>query len=82
MASNGHDQPNKLALAAGFGISAMWILMAVWCLINGIGGYSLHRTDYGLIWTVVGVLLLGAGVAAGYGTWWHQFPLKQRRAHH
>ena len=83
MATNGHDQPNKLALAAGFGIGALWVLMALWCLYYGlVGGYSHHRTDYGLIWTVVGVLLLGAGMSALFGTWWHQYPLKRRHADH
>lgn len=79
MATNGHIEPNKLALGAGFGIGVVWIAMGVWCLISGITGYSNHRTDYGLIWTVVGVLLLGAGSAALVGTWWHQFVLKRRQ---
>jgi hypothetical protein len=73
-------KPDKTALLAGFGIGALWVAMALWCLVNGIKGYSNHRTDYGLIWTVIGVLLLGGGAAALFGTWWHQFPLKQR--HH
>lgn len=81
MATNGHaPAPNKLALAAGFGIGALWLLMALWCLANGIKGYANDRTDYGLVWTVVGVLLLGGGSAALIGTYWHQFVLKKR--HH
>lgn len=78
MAHNGHSEPNKLALAAGFGIGVVWIAMGAWCLYSGIRGYSNHRTDYGLVWTVVGVLLLGAGAASLIGTWWHQFVLKSR----
>ena len=77
MATNGHNAPNKLALAAGFGIGITWVALAIWCLVHGIKGYSNARTDYGLIWTVTGVLLLGAGMAALIGTWWHQFPLKR-----
>jgi hypothetical protein len=74
-------KPHRLALAAGFGIGLVWLVMGLWCLVNGIQGYSNHRTDYGLLWTVVGVLLLGCGSAAIFGTWWHQFPLKQRHKH-
>jgi len=73
-------RPNRIALIVGFGIGVLWLDMAFWCLANGIKGYSNQRTDYGLIWTVVGVLLLGCGSAALVGTWWHQFPLKRR--HH
>jgi hypothetical protein len=77
MATNGNQQPNKLALAAGFGIGLAWLATALFCLTMGIKGYGNHRTDYGLVWSVIGVLLLGAGVAALIGTWWHQFPLKR-----
>ena len=80
MATNESTQPNKLALGAGFGIGALWILMALWCLKSGIAGFSDSREDYGLVWTVVGVLLLGAGVASIVGTYWHQFVLKRRYA--
>ncbi|MGQ0813798.1 MAG: hypothetical protein ACT4O1_04975 [Gemmatimonadota bacterium] len=81
MATNGNE-PNKLALAAGFGIGAAWTAMALWCIAAGIEGFRAGRSDYGLIWTVVGVLLLGAGGAAAIGTWWHQFVLKRRYAQH
>ena len=82
MAVNGTHKPNPLALAAGFGIGVIWIAMAIWCLTSSIKGYSDGRTDYGLVWAVVGVLLLGAGIAALVGTWWHQFALPRRRALH
>lgn len=78
---NGHSEPNKLAVVVGFGIGITWLLMAFWCLYSGFHGYSLNRTDYGFLWTVVGVLLLGCGIAALIGTWWHQYPLKQRGHH-
>ena len=68
-----HDQgPNKLALAAGFGIGVLWIAMAVYCLYSAVNGFSDNRPDYGLAWSLVGVLLLGGGTMALIGTWWHQ----------
>jgi hypothetical protein len=82
MAVNGTHKPNPLALAAGFGIGVLWIAMALWSLIAAARGYADNRSDYGLIWAVVGVLLLGAGIAALVGTWWHQFALPRRRAAH
>jgi len=82
MAVNGTHKPNHLALAAGFGIGVIWTAMALWCFISSANGYADDRSDYGLIWAVVGVLLLGAGVAALVGTWWHQFALPRRRAAH
>lgn len=82
MAVNGTNKANPLALAAGFGIGVLWIAMAIWCLTSAIKGFNDARDDYGLVWSVVGVLLLGGGVAALVGTWWHQFALPRRRAHH
>jgi hypothetical protein len=82
MAVNGTHKTNALALAAGFGIGVGWIAMAIWCLAASVKGYNNGRSDYGLIWAVVGVLLLGAGAAALIGTWWHQFALPRRRGHH
>jgi hypothetical protein len=82
MATNDYAEPNKLAVAAGFGIGVLWLLMAFWCLYSGIKGYANHRTDYGLAWTVVGVLLTGAGASALIGTWWHQYVLKRRELGH
>lgn len=82
MATTENNEPNKLALAAGFGIGVMWILMALWCLKSGITGFSDGREDYGLVWTVTGVLLFGAGGAAIVGTYWHQFVLKRRSLGH
>lgn len=81
MATNGSSAPNKLAVAAGFGIGITWIALALWCLAAGFKGYSNDRTDYGLVWTMVGLLLLGAGSAALIGTYWHQFVLKRKHAH-
>jgi hypothetical protein len=73
-------KPNMQVLGVGIGIGVLWVAMAAWCLTYGLKGYSFQRTDYGLAWTTVGVLLLGAGVSAIVGTWWHQFVVKHR--HH
>jgi hypothetical protein len=82
MAVNGTNKANPLALAAGFGIGVLWIAMAIWCLVSALKGFNDGRYDYGLVWSVVAVLLLGAGGAALVGTWWHQFALPRRRAQH
>jgi hypothetical protein len=81
MAVNGTNKANPLALAAGFGIGVLWIAMALWSWISAFRGFGDNRSDYGVIWAVVGTLLLGAGLAALIGTWWHQFALPRRRAH-
>jgi hypothetical protein len=82
MASHVSTEPNKIALGAGFGIAVLWILMALWCFKAALTGYGDDRSDYGLIWAIVGVLLMGAGAAAGFGTYWHQIVLKKRYAEH
>jgi len=71
MAHNGNGAPNKLALAAGFGIGFTWIVLAVLVLIAAMQGKSYDRPDYALAWGLVGVFLLGAGICAVIGTWWH-----------
>ncbi len=70
MAQNGNG-PNKLALAAGFGIGLSWIAMALYTLAHAFTGMSDQRPDYGVAWGLAGVLLLAAGAAALIGTWWH-----------
>ena len=63
--------PRKVALAAGFGVGALWILMAASALISAIRGARLGRGDWALGWGLVGGILLLAGSAAIAGTWWH-----------
>jgi hypothetical protein len=82
MAVNGTNKANPLALAVGFGIGVLWIAMAFWAFASSIKGFNDARSDYGLVWSVVGVLLLAAGGSALVGTWWHQFALPRRRAQH
>jgi hypothetical protein len=82
MAVNGTEKANPLALAAGFGIGVLWIAMAIWCFAAAIKGFNDGRNDYGLVWSIVGTLLAGAGGAALVGTWWHNFALPRRRAQH
>jgi len=62
---------NPIALATGFGIGVLWLIMAVTCLISAVRGYQHQRYDWGLMWAIVGVLLAAAGLGAMIGTWWH-----------
>ncbi|MEX0907337.1 MAG: hypothetical protein WD054_03320 [Gemmatimonadota bacterium] len=79
MAENTAGPPqNTFALATGFGIGLLWWLMAFTCLWSAYRGYANDRWDWGLGWGLVGLLLLGAGTAAMFGTWWH---LTRVRAH-
>jgi hypothetical protein len=70
--ANDSGPQNTPALAAGFGIGILWLLMAGTCLWTSYRGYANDRDDWGLVWGMVGVLLAVAGVAAMVGTWWHQ----------
>jgi hypothetical protein len=70
MAHNG-QRPNRLAVAVGFGIGLAWIAMALFTLARAKTGFGYSRPDYGLAWSLAGVLLLAAGVSAVIGTWWH-----------
>ena len=79
MAQNGKN-PNRLALAVGFGIGIVWIASALFILYNAIRGFSDRRPDYGMSWSLVGVFLLAAGISALVGTWWHQ--LRPGSQHH
>jgi hypothetical protein len=63
---------NTTALAVGFGIGVLWLVMSVTALWSSIRGYQNERYDWGLAWALIGVLLLAAGLAAMIGTWWHQ----------
>jgi hypothetical protein len=71
MASQSGPQ-NVTALAVGFGIGIVWVILAVLCLLSAASGYANDRLDWGLAWGLVGMLLLAAGIAAMVGTWWHQ----------
>ncbi len=79
MAHNG-DRPNRLALASGFGIGIVWVITALFILLNAVRGFADKRPDYGLSWSIVGVLLLAAGASALVGTWWHV--LRKPAQHH
>lgn len=72
MASESTRPPqNTVALGVGFGIGILWWLMAGTSLFSSIRGYGNDRYDWGLVWGLVGMLLLAAGTAAMVGTWWH-----------
>jgi hypothetical protein len=62
---------NTLALGTGFGIGILWVLMAGTSLWSAVRGFSNDRSDWGVAWGLVGLLLLAAGIAAMVGTWWH-----------
>ena len=72
---------NTVALAAGFGVGIIWVIMAVTALWSSARGYANERYDWGLVWAMIGVLLLAAGIAAMVGTWWHQTRVVGRDHH-
>ena len=72
MTTTHHQLPrNPAALATGFGIGLLWLLMAGSCIWSGVRGYQNDRYDWGFLWILVGVLLAGAGLGAMIATWWH-----------
>jgi hypothetical protein len=73
--------PKALGYLPGFVIGVLWIGMAAAVLWTAARGYAHGRSDWGLGWGIVGVLLLAAGIAALVGTWWHNFRVV-RRSHH
>lgn len=69
----------KLAFGAGFGIGILWIILAIRTLASAAGGFANQRTDWGVGWGLVGVLLLTAGITAIVGTWWHDRQVRTHR---
>lgn len=63
---------NTAALATGFGIGILWVVMAVTSFWSAARGFANGRADWGIAWGLVGLLMLAAGIAAMVGTWWHQ----------
>lgn len=72
---------NTVALAAGFGVGIIWVIMAITALWSSVRGYANERYDWGLVWAMIGLLLLAAGIAAMVGTWWHQTRVVGRDHH-
>jgi len=62
---------NTAALGTGFGIGVFWLFMAFTSLWSAVRGYQNERHDWALIWALVGLLLMAAGIGAMVGTWWH-----------
>jgi hypothetical protein len=62
---------NTVALGTGFGIGILWLLMAGTSIWSAARGFANDRSDWGVTWGLVGILLLAAGTAAMVGTWWH-----------
>lgn len=59
------------ALVPGLVIGAVWVVLAGLALWMSARGYAHDRSGWGLGWGLVGTLLMGAGLAALIGSWWH-----------
>lgn len=70
------EPPRIVAIAPGLVIGVLWLAMAAAALWSSARGYANDRSDWGLGWGLVGVLLLGAALAALVGTWWHNFRVR------
>ncbi|MBI4408589.1 MAG: hypothetical protein HY561_02695 [Gemmatimonadetes bacterium] len=66
-----------VVMAIGVAIGALWIAMATAALWSSVRGFSSGRSDWGLGWGLVGILLLAAGGAAIVGVWWHEYRLSR-----
>ncbi len=62
---------NTVALGAGFGVGLLWLLMSATSLWSSVRGFSNQRSDWGIAWGLVGILLAAAGIGAMVGTWWN-----------
>lgn len=71
-----------IAWVSGVVVGLLWIAMALTCIVSGVRGYANDRGDWGLAWTLIGTLLLVAGLAAIIGTWWHQRRVLPRAESH
>ena len=63
--------PKAVATLPGYIIGLLWLAMALATLWSAMQGYANNRSGWGLGWALVGVFLLGAGLSALVGTWWH-----------
>lgn len=70
------------AAVPGFIVGILWLAMAATAIWASARGYANDRAGWGLGWGLVGAFLLGAALAALIGTWWHNFRVKRRTAHH
>lgn len=74
---------SRLAAAVpGFIVGILWLAMAATAIWAAARGYANDRSGWGLGWGLVGAFLLGAALAALIGTWWHNYRVKGRSAHH
>jgi hypothetical protein len=68
------DRRHKHAIMGlGALIGIVWIALAGAALWSSVNGFTAERSDWGLGWGLVGILLLAAGLAAVIGTWNHQY---------
>lgn len=63
---------NTAALGAGFGIGLLWLVFGATSIWSAARGFANGRSDWGVAWGLVGILISAAGIAAIVGTWWHQ----------
>jgi hypothetical protein len=75
------DRIRPLAMGAGFGLGAVYIVLSLLALLSAARGLSNDRGDWALGWGLVGVLLLAAGIVAIVGTWWHHNRVVKRHHH-
>jgi hypothetical protein len=60
-----------LGLLAGITVGVLWVILAAGALASAAAGARASRPDWLLGWTLVGVLLLAAGLSALIGSWLH-----------
>ena len=61
---------------AGLFLGVIYILFAFGAYKTAAAGWTAGRTELGVWWTVVGVLLTLAGVSALVGTWIHAWSVR------
>jgi hypothetical protein len=59
------------------GIGVLWIGLSILLLISSAQGFANGRSDWGAGWGLVGILLMGAGIASIIGTLWHRRLVRQ-----
>lgn len=69
-------------MAPGLLIGALWVATALGILWVASKGAAHDESGWLLGFGLVGTLLLAAGVAALFGTWWHHARVKRDRHHH
>jgi len=61
----------RAPLIIGAAIGTTWVALAAAAIWSATRGALNGRPDWALAWGLVGGLLLAAGIAALFGSWWH-----------